>query len=508
MRFVFAITFLSVALAWAAPQKDEFPPGALARLGATVAPAKNEPRTGEVNALLFIDDNTLLSCTNSGWTTWDVQKRQTRQPKPIGGLAFAAIRDAERLWIGSTKKLHAIEPPQSALAEPAQSWDSASDQVNVIANAPISGRFVFSAGDQKLTVLNTKTGKTTGTVELTSRPVTASLNCNGRVLAVVTRDGAARHYNFSANGSIDPIWTKRVARSDHGSAGFSPDGRLYAVASAGRIMILDSTTGRALLGLERRFGEGDVRCLTISGDGRLIASGSNGPEAVVRVWAFESGQELASFKGHLGDVNAVAFSPDGKILASGGSDRGVLLWKIPPGVSSTKSIPLNDAWDTLDSLDAAEAYKAMGSLLADPKAGVATLDAGFRGLAGEQKKMLRWIAELDHEEFRAREAARRALLKTGLRAAAYLTDPKRKLLGAEGETRVRLILEAFESQGLRQPEGGLFGEQLRAVRAVRVLESFGNAEAKAILEEAAKGGADLRLTREAKGALETWPTQR
>ena len=504
MRSVIGFTLCSISIAWAAPQKDELPAGAIARLGTSVAPVKDEPRTGEVNTLLFIDDNNLLAGTNGGWTTWDVQKRQARQPKPVGGPTFAATLDAERLWIGSAKKLHAIETSQSALAEPAQSWDTSSDQVSVVALR--GNRLVFSNGEQKLTVLNAKTGKPTGTVELISRPVAASMTSYGRILAVVTRDGAARHYNLSANGSLEPIWTKRVARSERGAAGFSPDGRLYAVSSAGRIMIVDSATGRQMLGLERRFGEGDVRCLSISADGRHIATGSNGPEAVVRIWAFETGQELASFKGHLGDVNAVAFSLDGKTLASAGSDRGVLLWKVPPTVTSTKSILLKDAWDTLDALDAAEAYQAMGSLLAEPKSAAMTLGAGFRGLAGEQTRILRWIAELDHDEFRVREAARRALVRTGLRGAAYLTDPKRKPLGAEGEQRVRLILEAIETQGLRVPESGLYGEPLRSVRAVRVLETIGSAEAKAVLEEAAKGGAESRLTREAKGALETWPT--
>ena len=505
MRSVIAVISVSVSVAWPAPQKEELPAGALARLGAIVTPVKEASPTGEVNSLLFLDDNVLFSGSNSGWTTWDVQKRQTRQAKPIGAPAFIAVRDTERLWIGSAKKLHSIEPLLSASAEPVRSWDSSSDQVIAIANAPGSKRIVFSDGEQKLTVLNTETGKSTGTIELISRPVVASLTSNGRVLAVVTRDGVARHYNLSTNGNLEPIWSKRVARSDRGSASFSPDGRLYAVATAGRILIVDSTTGRQMLGLERCFGEGDVRCLSISADGRHIAVGSNGPEAVVRIWALETGQELASLKGHLGDVNAVAFSPDGKTLASAGSDRGVLIWKVPSAVTSAKSIPLSEAWNLLDTLDAAEAHIAMGSLLADPKGAARTLDAGIRGLAGEQTRMLNWIVELDHKEFRVREAARRGLLKAGLRGAAHLNDPKRKPLGAEGEQRVRLILDAIEAQGLRVPESGLYGEQLRAVRAVRVLETIDSAEAKAVLQEAAKGVADLRLTREAKGALETWP---
>jgi YD repeat-containing protein len=61
-----------------------------------------------------------------------------------------------------------------------------------------------------------------------------------------------------------------------------------------------------------------------------------------------------------------------------------------------------------------------------------------------------------------------------------------------------------QNQGLRMPEGGLFGEPLRMVRAVRVLEIIGTKEARKVLEMAARGTADSHLTREAKIALEAW----
>ena len=81
-------------------------------------------------------------------------------------------------------------------------------------------------------------------------------------------------------------------------------------------------------------------------------------------------------------------------------------------------------------------------------------------------------------------------------------------MGAEGEQRVCLILEALESQGLRIPESGLFGETLRSVRGVRVLETIGGKAAREVLEEAAKGPADSRLTKEAKAVLETFPSEK
>src|SRR5262249_24387730 len=168
------------------------------------------------------------------------------------------------------------EPVQSATAEPARSWAAAAESVTVLAVAPGGRRVVFVDGDQKLTVLDVRTGKTTGAVELASHPVAAALTANGRILAVVTRDGSARIYGLAASGELQPQSSKLVARSDRIAAQFSPDGRLLALSSAGRVMVLDSVTGRPMQNLERRFGEGDVRCLAFSPGGPQGAIGSKG----------------------------------------------------------------------------------------------------------------------------------------------------------------------------------------------------------------------------------------
>jgi WD domain, G-beta repeat len=499
---------LAASTVFAAPQKETLPAGAVARLGAPAPTAKGETRPGAVNALAFLDENSLFVATDAGWRAWDVAKRQPRQERPVGGPAFAVFRHADRLFVGSARKLHSIEPIQSATVEAARSWDSAADVVGVLAGFADGGRVVFSEGDQKLTVLDVKTGKATGAAEFASRPIAASLTANGRVLAVVTRDGAARVYHLSANGTLDPLWSKRVARSDRVAAQFSPDGRLLAVSTAGRVMILDAVTGRPMQSVERRFGEGDVRCLTFSPDGKQVAIGSTGPDPIVRVADVVTAHEQATFVGHSGDVNAVAFAPDGRTLASGGTDQSVILWKVPAPPPGPMLITTVEAWETLDSLDADVAYRSMGTLLGQPGRAISVIRDGYRGTADEQVKIRRWIAELDHDEFRVRETARRSLLKAGLRAAAALNDAGRKKMGVEGENRVRLILEAMESQGVRIPESGLFGEPLRGVRGVRVLESIGGPEARAVLEEVAKGPAESRLTKEAKGALETLPPAR
>jgi hypothetical protein len=251
-----------------------------------------------------------------------------------------------------------------------------------------------------------------------------------------------------------------------------------------------------------------VRAIAFSPDSRVIAAGSAGPEPVVRMWSVDARQELASYFGHRGDVSTLAFAPDGKTVASGGSDPTVFLWTVPAAPAPAKLMAVPDAWEALDSLDGPAAYRATSSMTSDPVAAVAAVRSGFSGQAEAKARVKRWMTELDHDEFRVREAARRNLIKAGLRSSVAINDPARKKLGPEGEERIRQVLDELDQQGLRVPESGLYGEPLRLVRAVRVLEMIGTKEARATIEEMARGPADDRVTKEARAALGVFPEAR
>jgi WD40 repeat protein/tRNA A-37 threonylcarbamoyl transferase component Bud32 len=77
----------------------------------------------------------------------------------------------------------------------------------------------------------------------------------------------------------------------------------------------------------------NLRCVTYSPDGRLLAScsgewnGTTQPGEVF-VWDAASGKRLHTFLGHRAAVYCVAFHPDGRRLASAGPKGGVLLWNL------------------------------------------------------------------------------------------------------------------------------------------------------------------------------------
>ena len=69
--------------------------------------------------------------------------------------------------------------------------------------------------------------------------------------------------------------------------------------------------------------EGQVRAVTLSPDGRWVASVSF--DGTVRVWEAATGEEVARMV-HEWTVLAVAFSPDGRWVASGSADHTVRVW--------------------------------------------------------------------------------------------------------------------------------------------------------------------------------------
>ncbi|MDZ4837557.1 MAG: WD40 repeat domain-containing protein [Candidatus Melainabacteria bacterium] len=70
---------------------------------------------------------------------------------------------------------------------------------------------------------------------------------------------------------------------------------------------------------------GNLRCLTISADGKLIAGGSQ--DATIRVWKADDYSEIVCLQpdDRYSWIEAVAFSPDGKIVAGGGANQRVSL---------------------------------------------------------------------------------------------------------------------------------------------------------------------------------------
>ncbi|HEX2572652.1 MAG TPA: protein kinase [Polyangia bacterium] len=123
--------------------------------------------------------------------------------------------------------------------------------------------------------------------------------------------GAARH-----------VFRRDESTSTFGA--FSPDGRLFAGASEGKVIRLwDIETGHTVKSLPYQV---DLEAVTFTPDGRTVAFAEwNIP--VVKLWDTMSGK-VRALPAQAGVLTALAISPDGRWLASGGSDHKLWLWSL------------------------------------------------------------------------------------------------------------------------------------------------------------------------------------
>ncbi len=132
---------------------------------------------------------------------------------------------------------------------------------------------------------------------------------------------------FSLNTSAQDVAFSTLTghNNDVRSVSFSPDGTLLASGSLdGTIGLWNVKTGKRLHTLTgHRSGASSV---SFSPDGSLLTSGSGN---TIGLWDVKTGSLLRTLTGHKDDVYSVSFSPDGTLLASGSDDNTIGLWELP-----------------------------------------------------------------------------------------------------------------------------------------------------------------------------------
>jgi WD40 repeat protein len=470
--------------------------------------------TEEICGLAFSrDGKSLLSAGGDGLRLWDATSFQERAAarRQLRPIALALSSDGMRLVTRTNLELQLWHPVDLTRDKPYADERAhaieAKRERTAMTFSP-NGNHVVFADDKQLVFVDTARGARLTSLELDGEPIALAIGPNGRNLAVMTRDGLVRHWSVGVRGvgAADPkdleLWRKRVQRSPRPAMAYSPDGLLIAASSAGRVVLMESVNGKQWYGFDRQLGDGDVQALAFSPDGRLITAGHGGSDGIVRVWEISTGKEVVAFHGHAGGVNAVAFAPKGDRIASAGADTSILLWDLTLPPTTGKALTTDQAWDALDSESTKTAYEAMGALIREGPTAVEVIRKGLTSAIDNQARILKLIRQLDEDDFRVRKAGRAALEKEGLRAMPALKEAFNRKLNPDTERLIRLIVEANEAQGLRIPESGLFGETLRTVRSIQILERVGGKEAIQMLQAMAEIKDGGRVAAEAKAALE------
>jgi WD40 repeat protein len=72
-----------------------------------------------------------------------------------------------------------------------------------------------------------------------------------------------------------------------------------------------------------------VNSLVLSANGQTLISGS--ADQTIKIWDFNTGEELRTLTGHSSFVNRLALTPDGRLLISASADQMIKIWEIATG---------------------------------------------------------------------------------------------------------------------------------------------------------------------------------
>jgi WD40 repeat protein len=168
----------------------------------------------------------------------------------------------------------------------------------------------------------TATGKPLGPPLHYQSPISdIALSPDGKIAAAVSE--GRLHFREVATGRDLPSFS---ADEKVRIVMFSPDGKTLATEADQILRLWDLETGRLPKTLASPFGFAPLR---FSPDGSLLAGEDS--YGTIKLWDLQTGRELSTLTGHRGYITCVAISPDGKTLATASNDQTVKLWDIRTG---------------------------------------------------------------------------------------------------------------------------------------------------------------------------------
>jgi WD40 repeat protein len=260
--------------------------------------------------------------------------------------------------------------------------------------------------------------------------------------------------------------------------------------------IRDAITGRVTGKLSSELGGWVSTGMALSPDEQTLAQG-DGSSGQVRLFEMRTGRQRGTLTQSGRYLAGLHFLADGKLVTLGDT---ATVWAV--GLRSTaastaplKGRELTGAWDRLAEPNPEQAYPAMARLTATPAGVVEFVRRQVRVVPRLSDAALEKIfRKLDSDAFKDREDASKELGELGVAAVATV---KARLVGSvspEAKRRLDEFLTHYDREEIPTDE-------LRALRAVEVLEAVDTPAARAFLSELVEGASGARLTQAAAAAV-------
>ena len=150
---------------------------------------------------------------------------------------------------------------------------------------------------------------------------------NGKYLASSQEIGYYRLWDLGRGEEIEAFHSHKI---EH--VAFAPCGNVIAGETEKEFILWDIESSKTLLTIPKPaelayWWQGGI---VFSPCGGYLATGLERAvemaSAPIKLWNTATGENVATFEGHLTHILSLAFSPDGTLLASGGYDGIILLW--------------------------------------------------------------------------------------------------------------------------------------------------------------------------------------